>query len=351
MYHDTKVIMYLNESQVYEVLSSLKLTLNTNALEKLPFELEVTVLVILISSLLIGSYFKSAIYLYMYAKKKFLAERPIDILLLVQAIIQHLLIAQIIFAYVTGLFIDVAISEQLGGEAWCLIPWYGANYGAHYRVVGGFVIAGYRLHCLFYGEWIKEKVGRKKLLCLMLTASITIPGMLTLGFGVGNGSISRKQAFWNFCIGKSEEFRTVIHEYSILRGTTTFQPEYGPKIAVMVLMTCVVAELICYLVFFGYMYLHDMRMLAKQMLSTEVIRKRNQKNAMTFFGQFWTFMTECAMLSLVIMSMGEQSDISIRVFAIVAFWAEFGLVSIVEVMTSKSLIKYLPHNLILGRHS
>ena len=132
MYHDTKVILYLDESQDYEVLSSLKLTLNANAFEKLPFELKVTVLVILISSLLVGSYFKSANYLYMYARKKTLSERPIDILLLIQAIIQHLLITQIIFACVTGLFIDVTISDLLGGEAWCLIPWYGANYGAHY---------------------------------------------------------------------------------------------------------------------------------------------------------------------------------------------------------------------------
>ena len=36
---------------------------------------------------------------------------------------------------------------------------------------------------------------------------------------------------------------------------------------------------------------------------------------------------------------------------IIAFWVEFGLVSIVEVMTSQSLIKYLPHNLIRSRHS
>ena len=60
MNHDTKVIWFMGNSQDYEVLNSLELTLNANAFQTLTFELKVTVLVGLILSLLVGSYFKSA---------------------------------------------------------------------------------------------------------------------------------------------------------------------------------------------------------------------------------------------------------------------------------------------------
>ena len=344
-----KFVLFIDQTQDFEFLYLIDVNLSTNAFQEINLIMKFIIICGFILSLLIGSYFKSAIYLYMYAKRKFLSEKPIDILMLVQAIVQHLMSTLMIFTYVIGLLLDTSISKQLGGEAWCIIPFYGGNYGVAYRVVGGLIIAFYRLIYLFCGDWIKWKMERKRLLYFLVILSITIPGILTKGYAMGNGPVSRKQAMWNFCIGKSEEFRSVLHEYGILRGTISFEPEHVPGVVLFICMLCVVVELVCYLVFFGHLYRHDREMLKKKRLKSEVIRRRNQKNAITFFGQFWTFLTECTCLSLVIISIGGKSDIMYRVIAIIAFWIEFGIVSIVEVWTSGSLVDYLPHNVILRR--
>ena len=102
------------------------------------------------------------------------------------------------------------------------------------------------------------------MLYLTLSLSFTIPTGLILGFATGNGPASRKQAGWNLCIGKSEELRNVLHEYSILRGTTIPEAEHVPKIMVLIALLFVVAELVCYVVFFGHYYLHDREMLKEK---------------------------------------------------------------------------------------
>ena len=114
-------------------------------------------------------------------------------------------------------------------------------------------------------------------------------------------------------------------------------------------LLCVVAELVCYVAFFGQFYFHDREMLKKKILKADVIQRRNQKNAITFLGQFWTFMTECIIVILVFMSLNEKSDISYRAFAVIGFWIEFGIVSVVDVCASESLGNYLPHRFILRR--
>ena len=349
MNQNMKIGLLFKDSDRIEFLNSIELDLSINALQKLTTISKVTTSFGLGLSLLVGCYFKSALYVYMYEKRKTLSERPINVLLLVQAIVQHLISTLMIIFYVFGLNSDTAISEHLGAEAWCNIEFHAGNYGFSYRVVGGLGIACYRLLYLFASDWVKYKIGSDILLYLTLSLSFTIPTGLILGFATGNGPASRKQAGWNLCIGKSEELRNVLHEYSILRGTTIPEAEHIPKIMVLIALLLVVAELVSYVVFFGHYYLHDREMLRKKILKADEIKRRNQKNAITFLGQFWTFLTECIMLILIFISLNEQSDISFRVFAIIGFWIEFGLVSVVEVCASESLGDYLPHRIILRR--
>ena len=349
MNQNMKIGLLFKDSDRIEFLNSIELDLSINALQKLTTISKVTTSFGLGLSLLVGCYFKSALYVYMYEKRKTLSERPINVLLLVQAIVQHLISTLMIIFYVFGLNSDTAISEHLGAEAWCNIVFHAGNYGFSYRVVGGLGIACYRLLYLFASDWVKYKIGSDILLYLTLSLSFTIPTGLILGFATGNGPASRKQAGWNLCIGKSEELRNVLHEYSILRGTTIPEAEHIPKIMVLIALLFVVAELVSYVVFFGHYYLHDREMLRKKILKADEIKRRNQKNAITFLGQFWTFLTECIMLILIFISLNEQSDISFRVLAIIGFWIEFGLVSVVEVCASESLGDYLPHRIILRR--
>ena len=213
------------------------------------------------------------------------------------------------------------------------------------------MIACFRLLLIHASNLVKIRIGMNRCLCLMLMICISVPAILVQGFAMGNGPASRRQPMWNQCIEKSEEFRNILHEYLVLRGTTTIEPEHIPKIVLIICILCVMAELACYLAFFGHMYCHDRYMLKRKILKEDVVRRRNQKNAITFLGQFWSFVVEFVVLTLVIISVFTQANILIRVFVIIAFWVEFGLVSVVEVLTSYCLINYLPHKLIIRRFS
>jgi hypothetical protein len=333
----------INIENLLETLYSSQFNLETSEIEKLGEAAVITILIGLIGSLTIGSYFKTALYWYMYDHLKGIKDRPIDILLLLQAIIQHMMCLLMVFTYTIGLSFDITFSHYLG-EAWCNVPWYGGTFGAAYRNVGSLGIAIMRLLFMYRGDWMKEKFGTKRMLCVIAAASLIISALMTIGFGIGNGPSSRKQPTWNFCVGKSEKLREIFHQYSVIRGNVTVQHELIPKLILLISLVWVVAELGCYLVIFGHLYLHNRAMMKKKITEPGVVERRQQKNAITFLGQFWSFIVECIVYLLMMYTMNKKSHFIYRVVVIIGFWVEFGLVSAVEVMTSKNLRRYLPHN-------
>ena len=62
------------------------------------------------------------------------------ILLILQAIIQHIICLFGVSTYSIGLSFDITFGHHLG-EAWCNVPWYGGTYGAAYRTFGGLGIS------------------------------------------------------------------------------------------------------------------------------------------------------------------------------------------------------------------
>ena len=297
----------------------------------------------LLASLLIGSYFKSALYHYISDNYKELKNRPLNILILTQAVIQHLVCLLMVAVYTIGVGFDITYSEHLG-EVWCNIPWYGGCFGIVYRNIGSLGMAIYRLLLIKCNYWVKEKVGQRNLLVIVLGMSLIVSILITVGFGIGNGEASRKQVTWNFCIGRAQEFREVKHNYSLLLGTVSPVSEVAPKLAVAVSLTSVMVELLCYVLFFGHLNTHDSTMLRRNVLKEEEVKRRRQKNAITFLGQFYGFVVECILyVSLMYLILNENSHINYRVGIVICFWAEFGIVSAVEVMVSENLKQYLPH--------
>jgi len=168
---------------------------------------------------------------------------------------------------------------------------------------------------------------------------------MTIGWGMGNGEASRKQVTWNFCTGRSALYRETIHNYSLLAGSEYSESDFAPKLTVAISLLGVMIEFICYLLLFGHLYFHDKYMLKRKILTVDQVKKRNQKNAVTFLGQFYGFVVECVVaFSLLYLVIKENSNITYRIAVVICFWVEFGVVSIVEVMTSQNLRKYLPHN-------
>ena len=296
----------------------------------------------LVSSAIVGSYFKSSLYFYMYDNRKELKNRPINILLLVQSVIQHLICIIMAIIYTIGLSFDLTYADSLG-EAGCGIIWHLGTFGVVYRHIGSLGIAIFRLMFLFHSHWVKERFGASKMMTLVMISSIAVAALMTYGFGIGNGPASRKQEFTNFCIGKSEEFQKIEHEYALLRGLVVPEKEYATTI-ILVSLGSVVAEFCCYILFFRHLYINDERLMNKKVLSAQKVNRRHQKNATTLFGQFYGFGIETIFYFGVLLSLKSKSDNLFRVGLMIGIWAEFGLLSIVEVMTSSFLRENLPHN-------
>jgi hypothetical protein len=96
-------------------------------------------------------------------------------------------------------------------------------------------------------------------------------------------------------------------------------------------------ELACYLVLFHHVFKLDNGNI-KKLLTEDCIRQRNRKNAITFLGQFLGFGIEFPGLVIftTIMVLGGNHTQLKAILAVLQF-AEFGLLSMVEVLTSKAL--------------
>ena len=296
----------------------------------------------LVASAVVGTYYKSAVYSYMYQKIKDLKSTSIDILILVSSVTQHLMRLILVFTYTIGLGLDITISDYVD-QAWCNVPWYAGVYGAAYRTFGSLGIAIYRVILIKRDDWVKS-FGTRKMLLLVLTLSIAISVVSTIGVGTGNGPASRKQVMWNWCKGENEKFREIIHEYSLVRGIATPEPELISKLSVLGALVGTFAELCCYLVFFGHLHSHDKGLFNRKVLKEMEFKKRRQMNSMTFMVQFYGFVVECITYVGVIFTLNKNTDIRYRLFIHICFWVEFGLASVVEVMMSRNLTEFLPHN-------
>ena len=296
----------------------------------------------LVTSAIVGSYFKSSVYFYMYDKRKELKNRPINILILLQSVIQHVTNVLISVVLATGLLLDITFAE-IFGETWCGVLWHIGTFGISYRSIGSLGIAIFRMMYLFRTNLVKERIGTGNMCALIAILSIVSSELMTFGFGVGNGPASRQQEFTNFCIGKSGEFREIEHEYALLRGLVHPEREYA---ALMLLLTlgAVIAELCCYIIVFRHLYIHDKRLMNRKILPANEINRRHQKNATTLLGQFYGFGIETIFYFGVLLSLKSKSDNLFRVGLMIGIWVEFGLLSVVEVMTSHFLKQNLPHN-------
>ena len=149
--------------------------------------------------------------------------------------------------------------------------------------------------------------------------------------------------YFLYSIGKSTEFRQIEHEYALLQGLVYEEKEYA-DLVILVSLGLVTSEFCCYVIFFRHLYLHNKGLMERKVLVAKEINRRHQKNAITLFGQFYGFGIETIFYFGVFISLKSGYDALFRVGLIIAIWCEFGLLSIVEVMTSEFLRQNLPHN-------
>ena len=103
-----------------------------------------------------------------------------------------------------------------------------------------------------------------------------------------------------------------------------------------------ISEIVIYILLFRFMYLHDNTERLRALLEPQVIRKRNKNNAITFFGQFCSFLFEVSvwMIFTFAMLVGKGSVLLLALVSILRT-IFFTCMTIVEVMTSSPLRSFL----------
>ena len=204
-------------------------------------------------------------------------------------------------------------------------------------------MAVYRLLLIKRNNWVVS-IGKKTLCLIVLISSFMMSLGVTIGFGTGNGPASRKQVTWNWCVGRNENFREILHQYSLISGTVTPESEFFAKLSILSTILGVISELFCYLMFFSHLHENDKTLFTRKVIKEVEYKRRRQINCITFSGQFYGFLVECTTYIGIYSTLQKNSNISYRMLVAICYWVEFGIVSFVEVMTSQNLRRYLPHN-------
>ena len=138
--------------------------------------------------------------------------------------------------------------------------------------------------------------------------------------------------------------RQVIENYALIRGTISDESELVAKVSLLGNLLGCIAELCCYLVFFGHLYTHDKGLFGRKVLKETEFLRRRKKNCMSFMVQFYGFIVESSIYIGMGLGMSQESNIAIRVVVTFGVWMEFGINSVVQVMLSDSLKEHFPHS-------
>ena len=129
----------------------------------------------------------------------------------------------------------------------------------------------------------------------------------------------------------------ILDDYEQSRGNASII-SYFRNVRIMsgfVLMSPTIAEIIIYFIFFHYIYIHGNGERLRRLLEPTVIKLRNRTNAITFFGQFCSFVFELSSAIFIICALkgwGEAWGV-IFVLKLTCFTS----ISMIEVFTSGTL--------------
>ena len=221
----------------------------------------------------------------------------------------------------------------------CQITYIIALYGLAYLSVGSFGISLYRVLYMKREQWIKQVVGEKRLLGIVLAFSLTFSGIVVALF---NLETIKERAFVNMCFGLSTLDAQIMIDYDMSRGSEILTTTVLRKIALIIGIGVQLTELGIFIWFFYTRYKKDNGRI-KKLLTQENIKDRNIKNVTTFVGQFYGFVVECAfvLITLICTHLGNDDYNHLQAFVSFAKFIDFGLLSVVEVYSSPTLRRFM----------
>ena len=307
----------------------------------LPFHIKIVLTIIMIISLLVGSYFKGIMYRFVYLTNKQNSgwmHRPINVLIINSAIIHHVTHILMCIWYSANLMSETPLADIVGFEICEAMDVVGV-YGLGHLTVGGLGIVIYRMMYIKFEYVVRYIVGEKLLLFLMWSTNEALGVTLLLLFKFESTS---DRFNLNMCRGISVADAQNLIDYRISLGEALLTTSYLQAIALAIVLAIQTMEFSIYVWFFRHRYKND-NVKMKKLLTHDVIRERNTKNIGTFLGQFYGFAMEYAfiMLILLLIMFADENTHHVKALANIAKMTEFGLLSAVEVYSSPGLRAFM----------
>ena len=293
----------------------------------------------------IGSYFRLILYRYFYDQYKQRSIKTIDRLILVLTILHHLAM----FFAATDITLRVLNIQWLGestfGYAACIFKLHFYKIETTYQHIGSLCLASYRFLYIKKGFFVKDVVGEENMANIMLflgigisTSMIGVPRMLDQGWS----HLELEPCLNTAQIHHALEFLDGYEQSKgLISSLENWKIAYGVTFMIYILAT--ISEMCLYILFFHFMYKNDNNERLARLLDPGVIRQRNKSNAITFFGQFCSFVLEIIgellFLVAVAKSAPEEDDggSDLYIYAFLCRPATFLAMSVIDIVTSSTL--------------
>ena len=307
----------------------------------LNFETNLTLTIIMIISLSIGTFCKCIMYRYSVSATKQNHEwmhRPINVLTLASAITHHVTHLWSGLFFIASFIAETPL-ERIMGHNFCEISYWIGLYGFMYLTVGSLGIAILRVLYIKTNTFVKDAIGEKQILVCILLMSVIGCGTLATLFSY---ETTNQRTFLQTCRGLSPTHVQVLLDYSLSLGNEHDTTNFLRKVVVLLLIGFQIVEFIICAWFFYFQYKHNNGNI-KKLLDQEVIRDRNLKNITTFIGHIYGFLTEYAylLLSLVCLFIVGENMVHYQAIANIVKVADFGLLSVVEILSSPTLRRFI----------
>ena len=155
------------ESMVPNIINLNGMISAVTDLRSLPTIVFYILIAILSTSLLVGSYFKSILYRVIYTEK--FQERPINVMILVDAIVQHFSMTVVGMTLILSICFDYP-SDIMFGEMYCHVTISIGVFGILYLSVGSIATAIFRICYIRYNHWTKYIAGERRILVILMIA-------------------------------------------------------------------------------------------------------------------------------------------------------------------------------------
>ena len=149
-------------------------------LVNLPLHVKRILALALVLSLIVGSYYKSILYRYVFTtnrNNRGWMHRPINILIVSSAIIHHVTHVWTGTSLAMMLTMNTSVADAVS-DWFCQLSYIVGLYGLMYLSVGSFGITLYRVIYIKRELWIKHVIGEKRLLGIILTLSVFLCGIM-----------------------------------------------------------------------------------------------------------------------------------------------------------------------------